>query len=212
MEYKDIADVINYNQARIERIRNATINTSDSEEEIRIAKSVETVFCVAEFMRNHKDASYESLTNFSSDELDELTHIAERYNESGHRGRRCNISTKSELFLALMYFTTYLPLNTLSGIVSVKTTTLNRIIKRVVDNYFPSFIRKFIPRELPPLRVLFVNFPDAVGAVDSTIASRTSWQMIFGRILVYRLPILNIIKSASFTAVSTSGTTLGSSL
>ena len=58
-------------------------------------------------------------------------------------------------------------MDNLASITSLKIPTLQRIIHKVTDQYFPIFIKKFIPKQIPICKKQFVNFPDAVGAVDS---------------------------------------------
>lgn len=170
MSYKDIIDIAAVIEANDER-RKRALYTKDDDDEMKCSDCIsylESTFSISQFMKNHPEASFEKLTNFSSEELDELVEISEKFNGFGHRGKRCKISPKGSLFLTLMYFSTYLPLSTISGVVSIKTSTLDRIIKRVIRVSFPAFINKFIPKSIPISRIQFKNFPDAVGAVDST--------------------------------------------
>ena len=168
MEYKSIEDVMSQNKDRMNRVREKFTTGSDSDDEVSASPNSKAIFCLNTFMKDHKEAKFENLTNFSSEELDELVKIVEENRGSGRRGRRSQVSLKGCLFLALAYFTTYVPLETLSGIVGVKVPTLERIIDRVVFEFFPVFIKKFIPVDIPRSKVLFINYPDAVGAVDST--------------------------------------------
>ena len=168
MDFKSIEEVMSHNKDRMNRVREKFTTGSDTDDEVSKCTNSEAIFCVNTFMQNHKEAKFENLTNFKSEELDELVKIVEENRGSGCRGRRSQVSLKGCLFLALSYFTTYIPLETLSGIVGVKVPTLERIIDRVVFEFFPVFVKKFIPVDLSRSKVLFVNFPDAVGAIDST--------------------------------------------
>ena len=168
MEYKSIEEVISCNRERMDRVRDQFSAGSNSDDDVEIVTGNQKIFSLSSFIQNHKEVKFENLTNFSSEELDELIRIVEENQRFSHRGRQSSVSPKGCLFLALTYFTTYVPLETLSGIVGVKVPTLDRIIKRVINEFFPAFIKKFIPTDIPRSRISFVNFPDAVGAIDST--------------------------------------------
>lgn len=168
MEYKDVSDVLASIQMRKARVSQQDPLDKGQDINRGFEPQEECTFSLTAFLEKHPDASCKELTNFTSEELDELADIAEHHIGSGHRGKKCRVSLKGQIFLTLMYFSTYIPLTALSGIVSVKVTTLERIIKHTVETFFPAFINKFIPKTLPPSKVQFKNFPDAVGAVDSS--------------------------------------------
>ena len=140
---------------------------SDTEEE-KVTKANEETFNFEAFMLKHPEYSYENLTNFTNEELDELETIITERLGTGPRGKKMRISTKGCIFLTLMYYSTYIPLQTLSGIVSVPVPTLERIIRKVTLAFFPIFIDHFIPKTLPLCNTHFKNYPAAVGAADSS--------------------------------------------
>ena len=55
-----------------------------------------------------------------------------------------------------------------ASLFSLSTSTFHDIVDKVVYKYFPIFIEKFVPKSIPTCTKEFVNFPDAIGAVDST--------------------------------------------
>ena len=67
-----------------------------------------------------------------------------------------------------MYCSSYITNEEFSAIVSVKISTLKRVVKRVTVHYFPILVNKFISKVMTSKRRQFINFPDPIGAVDST--------------------------------------------
>ena len=168
MSYKSIEDIVQIKAERRDRIRQESQQEDSSNGDQAVDAFKESTFNLSSFLTLHPDSTCENLTNFTSEELDELVEVINNKLGTGHRGKKTRVSTKGCLFLTLMYYSTYVPLQTLSGIVSVQIPTLERIIRKVTSTYFPVFIDKFIPKALPTCRVQFKNYPDAVGAVDSS--------------------------------------------
>ena len=172
MSYKSLDSLNELKQERKARVLQeiGSKQCSDIEEE-KVTKVNEETFNVEAFMLKHPECSYQNLTNFTNEELDELETIITERLGTGPRGKKMRISTKGCIFLTLMYYSTYIPLQTLSGIVSVPVPTLERIIRKVTFAFFPIFIDQFIPKTLPICKTHFKNYPDAVGAVDSSTKS-----------------------------------------
>ena len=176
MEYKDLTPIIKSNEERKERAKLKISSelgheNSDGEQyckEAKVSMKTDTTFCLEKFLEDHKEATCASLTNFTYEELGELAKLVESRICGKQRGKRPKISVKGSIFITLMYYCTYTPVCVLSGIVSVKPATIERIIKRVTNAYFPIFVSRFIPHELVHCRQQFVNFPSAIGAVDSS--------------------------------------------
>ena len=178
-EYKDIDDMLEAVAARRERVQKeieTKLQNQQSNEEpqdstdtaLLLSQVFETTFCLEKFLTQHPNASYTGFTNFTSEELDELISLVIETIGEQHRGKKMRITPKGCLFLTLTYYSIYSPLEHLASITSIKVPTLQRIIKKVTNQYFPIFIKKFIPKELPVCKKQFINFPDAVGAVDSS--------------------------------------------
>ena len=169
MNYKD--DPVAYlENKRLKRIQEAQQNALINVDEGNEPESDEILkdsFNQEVFLKKHPNGSCETFTNFNDDELQTLTEIIET-NLPKKRGKKSQIDIKSSLFLALMYCSSYITYEEFSAIVSVKISTLQRVVKRVTVHYFPILINKFIPKSVPSTRRQFINFPDAVGAVDST--------------------------------------------
>ena len=145
----------------------ADLSDCDDEDVIEEQSLNHSTFNLTKFMKDHPSATYENMTNFTSEEIDEFVDIIER-NIDKQRGKKSRVSKKGQIFLTLMYYSSYVSLKTLSEIVNIKVPTLDRIIKKVTHLYFPVFIRKFIPKSIPTCRIQFKNFPSAIGAVDSS--------------------------------------------
>ena len=182
MCYKDaeaIQDIKLERRARVinEMSQDSTIISSDEEAypsaerldiDLRARERLESTFCLSKFMEDHPSMTFESFTNFSSAELDELVSIINDKLGFSHRGKKIKVSTKGCLFLTFTYYSSYIPLANLAEIMDIKVPTLERIIRKVTNTYFPIFIWKFIPKSIPTCKIQFTNYPSAVGAVDST--------------------------------------------
>ena len=151
-----------------ESSENGHQDDDDTSKKLVSVYSFETTFCLEKFIQDHPNVSYTSFTNFTDEELEELATIVTMTLGQNHRGKKMRISLKGCLFLTLTYYCLYSPLEHLAQITSIKVPTLQRIIKKVTNAFFPIFIKKFIPKELPNCKKQFINFPDAVGAVDSS--------------------------------------------
>ena len=177
-EYKDIDSMIKSKEERrarvqkemLERQKHASEGNADHHEDAETLDHQfhETTFCLDKFLEDHPNVTYKGFTNFSDEELDELITIVNNTLGERHRGKKMRITPKGCLFITLTYYSVYSPMEYLSSITSIKIPTLQRIIKKVTNEYFPIFVKKFIPKELPTCKKQFTNFPDAVGAVDST--------------------------------------------
>ena len=172
MKHSDLTSIIKDIEERKKRAliqvsRESKSISSEVKEEKDILHSQST-FCVEDFMAKHTEATYKSLTNFNEDEIDELTHIIESTIGEKSRGKRPKISVKGSIFITLFYYSTYSPITVLSSVLTVKIPTIERIIKRVTNSYFPVFASKFIPKTLIHCKRQFINFPSAIGAVDSS--------------------------------------------
>lgn len=175
-EYKDIDSMIKSKEERrarvqkemLERQKHSSEANADHNPEKLDHQFHQTTFCLDKFLENHPNVTYKGFTNFSDEELDELITIVNNTLGERHRGKKMRITPKGCLFITLTYYSVYSPMDHLSSITSIKIPTLQRIIKKVTNEYFPIFVKKFIPKELPTCKKQFTNFPDAVGAVDST--------------------------------------------
>ena len=177
-EYKDIDSMIKSKEERrarvqkemLERQKHASEGNADHHEDAETLDHQfhETTFCLDKFLEDHPNVTYKGFTNFSDKELDELITIVNNTLGERHRGKKMRITPKGCLFITLTYYSVYSPMEYLSSITSIKIPTLQRIFKKVTNEYFPIFVKKFIPKELPTCKKQFTNFPDAVGAVDST--------------------------------------------
>ena len=139
---------------------NAKINDSK--------KLTTAIFSMDDFKSKHPSFKCKSFCNVTEEQLDYLIEVVEEKIGPKTRGKKPNISAKDQLFLTLTYFASYQTYEILSQLVELKVPTLQRIVKRIVNTYFPIFVKKFIPADLPRCLVEFDNFPEAVGAIDST--------------------------------------------
>ena len=178
MSYKQVDSIIANREDRRTRVLNEIIQSRSSSGETNsecyeykkgeVVAHNESTFCLDKFLEIHPTMTYESFTNFSSEELDELVHVINEKLGTSHRGKKIKCSTKGCLFLTLSYYSSYMPLTNLAEIAGIKVPTLERIIKKVTNTYFPIFISKFIPKSIPTCHTLFKNYPSAVGAIDSS--------------------------------------------
>ena len=181
MSYKDVDAIRDITEERRARVisemlqaqamtssedETCTINSTDIEQQAM--ERFESTFCLSKFMKDHPSMTFESFTNFSSDELDELVILINNKLGYSRRGKKIKVSTKGCIFLTLAYYSSYMPLTNLAEIMNIKVPTLERIIRKVTNTYFPIFIWKFIPKSIPTCKTQFTNYPSAVGAVDST--------------------------------------------
>lgn len=120
------------------------------------------------WMQEHPKVTFQSYCNFSSEELDYLVEIIESKIVTHKRGRKRKISTKGELFITLTMYSTNSTIQFTASIFSMCPSTFFDVVQKVVHIYFPVLTEKFIPKNIPQSTREFVNFPDAVGAVDST--------------------------------------------
>ena len=158
-EYKDIDSMIKSKEERrarvqkemLERQKHASEGNADHHEDAETLDHQfhETTFCLDKFLEDHPNVTYKGFTNFSDKELDELITIVNNTLGERHRGKKMRITPKGCLFITLTYYSVYSPMEYLSSITSIKIPTLQRIIKKVTNEYFPIFVKKFIPKELP---------------------------------------------------------------
>ena len=129
---------------------------------------VNDCFNLEQWMKEHPKVTFKKMCNFSSEELDELVSILENSVKTHSRGRKRKISTKGELFVTLSMFSANTTYELTASLFSLSRSTFHDIVDKVVNKYFPVFIDKFIPKSIPICSKEFINFPDAIGAVDST--------------------------------------------
>ena len=155
-------------QLRHEYRRSMDFDNSPEFQAEKFVEDADSTFNLRLFMQAHPTATYEGLTNFTSEELDELVSQLNTILRSGIRGKRPKISVKGCIFLTLTNYCTYMSMDVLAQWTSLKIPTLQRVIKKVTNTYFPVFIKQFIPKTLPAFSKSFVNYPSAVGAIDTT--------------------------------------------
>lgn len=125
-------------------------------------------FNLITWLREHPKVSCEEMCNFSEEQLDYLANIIDEKVVSHKRGRRTKITTKGELFITFTYYSVYSPIKVVASIFSICSSTFHDIVKKVTNYYFPVFIKAFVPSKYVKCNKEFENFPDAIGAVDST--------------------------------------------
>ena len=120
-----------------ESSENGHQDDDDTSKKLVSVYSFETTFCLEKFIQDHPNVSYTSFTNFTDEELEELATIVTMTLGQNHRGKKMRISLKGCLFLTLTYYCLYSPLEHLAQITSIKVPTLQRIIKKVTNAFFP---------------------------------------------------------------------------
>ncbi|KAI5500664.1 ZGC:162945 family [Trichomonas vaginalis G3] len=125
-------------------------------------------FSLQKFLEAHPILNVKDLCNFSLDQLLYLVDVVREHEFSSRRGRKNGCDPLDALFLTLTYYCTYLPLQKMSGIVSLKQSYLSKIINKTTNRMFPIFIAEFIPKQYSPCDKEFDNFPTCVAAVDSS--------------------------------------------
>ena len=127
------------------------------------------LFDVDEFMQNADDIEWQNCCRFTNEEMNKITQLIE-HNLPQHRGPKKQCSVKTILFIGLVYYSSNQQLHWIAKHTKLKVTTIMSYIETVRDEYFPILYNAEIGSGgIIPHKQNFINFPDAVGALDTTI-------------------------------------------
>ena len=165
-EYKT-NELVNYLQQQQEQ----RIKDGIPKEEVdsKISKQKILLFDVDEYMKGQSDASWKTCCRFTNDQLTQIARIIEsRLPKS--RGPSKQVTVKSMLFLTLCYYSSNQQLHWVAKQFKLNLSTLMGYVEVVRDIYFPILYEIEIGEgKLIPSVKKFTNFPDCVGALDSTL-------------------------------------------
>ena len=166
MDYK-LDDFLNRRAERLSQFQDHLEEERTDEEPEKIVQVNFSIFNWTSFQKSHPECEISILCNFNEEELDYLVSLINASNQHT-RGKRPKINLRDQLMLTLTYFSSYETFSFLSSLFNIKISTYQRIVKRIVNLSFPIFAKKFIPSSFTKSKKEFDNFPDAVGAIDST--------------------------------------------
>ena len=125
---------------------------------------------LAEFKNDYPN-SLRDLTGFDENDITEIVQVCGNVLDDNGRGRRTQLSTEDKIFYLLIFMHTNDPLTMISRILNISpqqyeriiTTTAQRIANILMAHYAPT------TNQFPRNGRRFNHFPNALGAVDSTL-------------------------------------------
>ena len=124
------------------------------------------IFSLKKFLEQHNGVTVKDVIGFTEDELDELTSLVNGKIPSTQN--KSKMGLKEQIFVALLYATWNDSFRKLKTFIDIPKSTIQEIFDRVVNYCFPIWINKFIPQKIIPCKSAFINFPDCIGAIDTT--------------------------------------------
>lgn len=138
-------------------------------DEIRVGRKYRDITC--EDLYNNFGPNYISeLTTFTKEEVDEILAVCKETLTQTGPGRRIR-DLKCRLIVYLVWLTSGWTIKRLALLLKMKRATVQRSIDYMMSGLTDSLTAKYIPasREDIKLKTRFQYFPEAIGAVDSTI-------------------------------------------
>ena len=122
-------------------------------------------------LNNNGENGIKTLTGFTIQQFEAIYEDCRPSLEARGRGRRSRLTNKDRLFYALVYMHTNDPWIKLSTVFHISPNYLNKVVVQTAMTIANPLIQRYAPmrKDIPPEAIRFHNFPDAIGAVDTTL-------------------------------------------
>ena len=143
------------------------IETEEMEDKVQPKRRPKPDFNIESYIQSHPNFEITSYIKFNFAELIELADLVST-KLHGWRGMHSSFTIPTQLFIALLYFSSNITIEKISPRLQIPKSSFHRVIKLVVSKYFPIFENEFLPQKLIPTEKDFSNYPSAAGALDTT--------------------------------------------
>lgn len=123
------------------------------------------------FVQQRGSDSIKVLTRFSINEFNQILSICENSMIKTGRGRRSKLTPKDKLFVTLTYIASGSTLKKMNNLFGISVSTVFRVIDSTINSIYQPLTNHFFNNHitLDDDELHFQYFPNAVGAIDTTI-------------------------------------------
>ena len=150
------------------RRREAEFNNQQRQEEEEDSDDGQSLF--DKIVQTRGEQTLKDLTRFSVEEFNQICEVCNESLSPKGRGRRSRFDTRDKLLITITYLASVSKLAVIASLFNKPLTTIFDIISHTIDLIHQPLMERFFgaPPNLSDEELHFQNFPNAIGAIDTT--------------------------------------------